>query len=222
MKRSGLPTEQEVAAELAVYGLILRGGVVLAEDGGAARTVLLVGNAGAAYWTTFLRWREQQISDPANPLDSWSRNVIDAVARRFGARVVMPSDRPFAPFQQWAMKAERLRPSPLGLLMHPRYGPWHAYRGALVFDRELPLLPVQAPHHPCDTCEAKPCLSACPVDAYSPLGFAYSRCVSHVAGDGGQPCRTIGCLARNACPVGSAYRYPSAVQAFHQKAFAAL
>ena len=85
---------------------------------------------------------ERSRQELANPLDTWSREVIGEVAEEFGARAVSPSDRPYLPFQQWAMRAEGLRPSPLGILMHPEYGLWHAYRGALLFDVEIP---IQAP-----------------------------------------------------------------------------
>ena len=33
------------------------------------------------------------------------------------------------------------------------------------------------------------------------------------------PCRTGGCLDRNACPHGTKYRYPPDEQAFHMAAF---
>jgi epoxyqueuosine reductase QueG len=145
--------------------------------------------------------------------------VIRAVATEFGARAVSPSDRPYLPFQQWAMRAEGLKPSPLGILMHPEYGLWHAYRGALLFDVEVL---IQAPHeviHLCDLCPGKPCLKSCPVDAYSQAGFAYQACLGHVRGPSGEPCRIGGCLDRNACPYGTAYRYPADEQAFHMAAF---
>ncbi len=51
---------------------------------------------------------------------------------------------------------------------------------------------------------------------------AYEDCLAHVRGPEGKPCRTVGCLDRNACPYGVAYRYPAEVQAFHMKAFAKL
>ena len=86
----------------------------------------------------------------ANPLDTWSREVIGAVAETFGARAVSPSDRPYLPFQQWAMRAEGLRPSPLGILMHPQYGLWHAYRGALLFEDEIAFERLAAELHLCD------------------------------------------------------------------------
>ena len=45
--------------------------------------------------------------------------------------------RPWLPFQQWARKAEPVHVSPLGVLIHPDYGLWHSYRGALCFDTRL-------------------------------------------------------------------------------------
>jgi hypothetical protein len=219
---------EEIAARLRESGLILRGGLHFArgEDrpsgpgGERAGSVMLVGNAGADYWRHFNCWRARQPADLADPLDCWSREVIGAVAQKAGARVLMPNDRPFAPFQQWAMRAEGLKPSPLGLLIHPRYGLWHAFRGALLFDEEIALPDVERSNHPCAVCDGKPCLKACPVGAQSEAGFAYAACVSHVRGADGQTCREGGCIARNACPVGERYRYPAPVQAFHQKAFA--
>ena len=34
-------------------------------------------------------------------------------------------------------------------------------------------------------------------------------------------CRATGCLDRNACPYGAAYRYPADEQAFHMASFIA-
>ncbi|MBX3580758.1 MAG: 4Fe-4S dicluster domain-containing protein [Rhizobiaceae bacterium] len=216
-----------LASALAAHGLILRGGfnfaageaVPVNSSGLSAKSVLLVGQAGDAPWPHYLRWRQGQPADLANPFDTWSKEVIGEVAARFGARAVSPSDRPYLPFQQWAMRAEGLRPSPLGILMHPEYGLWHAYRGALIFDVEIA---IQAPReviHLCDLCIGKPCLKSCPVGAYSHAGFAYQDCLAHVRGPAGGACRSGGCLDRNACPEGTAYRYRADEQAFHMAAF---
>lgn len=218
-----------ISAALAGHGLIPRGDFVFGGDesappgptGAPARSVLLVGQAGADPWPHFLRWREQQPADQKNPLDTWSREVIGQVARDFGARAVSPSDRPWLPFQQWAMRAEGLKPSPLGILMHPEYGLWHAYRGALLFDVEISIQQARETSHLCDACVGKPCMKFCPVDAYRASGFAYENCLAHVRSTRGWACRDAGCLDRNACPVGDRYRYPPQVQAFHMASFAA-
>ncbi|TIV93394.1 MAG: 4Fe-4S dicluster domain-containing protein [Mesorhizobium sp.] len=223
-------TTDGVAAALAAHGLILRGGFRFARDeaapaglsGSPAKSALLVGQAGAAPWPHFQRWLEGQPQPIANPLDTWSREAIGAVAEEFGARAVSPSDRPYLPFQQWAMRAEGLKRSPLGILMHPTFGLWHAYRGALLFEQEIFLPEPEETIHLCDTCAEKPCVKSCPVDAYSEQGFAHDACLGHVRGARGGPCRTGGCLDRNACPYGTDYRYPPEVQAFHMAAFARL
>lgn len=220
----------DIAAALAGHGLIQRGGFVFAEgddapsgpSGAPIRSVLLVGQAGTAPWLHFQRWRENQAAELENPLDTWSREVIGRVAGEFGALAVSPSDRPYLPFQQWAMRAEGLKPSPLGILMHPEYGLWHAYRGALLFDVEIPIQVPHEPIHLCDLCDGKPCMKSCPVDAYAPDGFAYEACLGHVRGADGGACRTGGCLDRNACPYGAAHRYSAEVQAFHMASFAGI
>lgn len=218
----------EIAAALSIHGLILRGGFVFEKNesrphglsGVPASSALLVGQAGAAPWPHFLKWRQSRPADLADPLDSWCREVIGAVGEAFGARTVSPSDRPYLPFQQWAMRAEGLRPSPLGILMHPDYGLWHAYRGALLFDVEIVIEAPRNPIHLCDLCVGKPCLKSCPAGVYSEAGFAYANCLDHVRSPAGNACGTGGCLDRNACPHGRDYRYPAEVQAFHMAAFA--
>lgn len=217
-----------IAHALSGHGLIPRGGFDFdpGEDappgpsGAPAKAVLMVGQGGGAPWPHFQAWRARQPNALQNPLDTWSRDVIGAVAAQVGARAVSPADRPYLPFQRWAMRAEGMKASPLGILMHPEFGLWHAYRGALLFDRALNLSAPPPAGHPCDSCAQKPCLSACPVGACSAGGFAHEVCLAHVRGAAGGPCREAGCRARNACPVGTAYRYPDAVQAFHMSAFA--
>jgi ferredoxin len=219
-----------ISNQLAAHGLILRGGFVFGDEeaapvgpeGRPVKSALLIGQAGAAPWQHFMKWRQQKPQDLPNPLDTWSREIIDGVAAHWGASAVYPSDKPYQPFQQWAMRAEGLKPSPLGILMHPEYGLWHAYRGALLFADEVPIQGFRNLNHLCDLCVGKPCLKSCPVDAYSGEGFAYEACLGHVRGADGGPCRTGGCLDRNACPYGVDYRYPVEVQAFHMVSFANL
>lgn len=197
------------------HGLLLRGALHPPEGG----TVVLVGNAGPGLWQAFARARRAE--DRPHELDAWTRRVMEPVAAAVGARVVFPFEGPpYHPFQRWAMAAEGLKPSPVGVLMHPVFGLWHAYRAALLFDARLPL-PESAPApHPCDSCDAKPCLSACPVGAFTAGGYDVAACRAHVRSAAGEACRAGGCLARHACPVGEAYAPGQA--AFHMAAFAGL
>jgi ferredoxin len=239
-------------AGLAVYGLCLRG-VLEFDDAGEmhshatgsclqaplcaddrpARLICLVGYHGDAIWPTFARWRTVN-PGPRDPLDEWSKSVIAPLARDFGGVAVFPSDRPWQPFQKWAMAAEGLKPSPLGILIHPEFGLWHGYRGAILFgDAAVAAAAARLPRpdassadragrnsHPCSVCTDKPCLKACPVDAFTPSGLDVSACRQHLAAPGGRTgCLIEGCCARDACPVGQEHRYPEEQIRFHMKAF---
>ena len=214
-------------AVLAPHGVFLRGIVVFSEgeaapslkNGQPARSVVLIGNIGGSIWPAFARWRADVGQGVDNPLDCWSKAVIEPVAQILGATAYFPSDPPFQPFQQWAMRAEGLRTSPLGILIHPDYGLWHGYRGALGFDHVLPSGAVAAKDHPCARCTDKPCLSACPANAISLSGFGVAACRNYLKTPQGQAgCMSAGCASRNACPVGAGYRYPDEQLRFHMAA----
>ncbi len=162
---------EAIRAALAPHGLFLRGTVNFAsrtaapalEGGKPAASVVLIGNLGGSNWEPFSHWREGEPDGGGkDPLDTWSKQIISPVAAAARATAWFPSDPPWQPFQQWAMRAEGLKPSPLGILIHPRYGLWHGYRGALGFDREMPVTGETVVGHPCETCTEKPCLSSCP------------------------------------------------------------
>jgi len=110
-------------------------------------------------------------------------------------------------------------PSPLGMLIHPELGLWHAYRGALAFAERLALAPVEPVASPCDSCPERPCLTACPVGAFTASGYDVAACVAHLDSGRGGACLTGGCQARLACPVGVEHRYAPAAAAFHMAAF---
>jgi len=215
-----------IAEGVAPAGLFVRGGfhptpadnVPPLPDGSAARTVVLIGNAGADMWDAFQASRP----DPGqpNPLDTWLEPQIQAAAEAVGAYPLFPNDGPpYVPIQDWAARAEPVWRSPIGLMIHPRFGLWHVYRAALRFAERLELAPGEDTPCPCDTCDDKPCLAVCPADAFAPTAFDVASCLGHVEGADGAPCRDGGCLARRACPVGREYLYPPAQQAFHTAAF---
>src|SRR3990170_4538644 len=144
-----------------------------------------------------------------HPLDRWTRRVLGGLAAEFGATPLFPFGAPpFLPFQRWAMRAEPVAPSPLGILIHPEYGLWHAYRGALAFAVRLDLPPRSRRPRPCDSCPDRPCLTACPVGAFVAGGYDVAACLGHISGAAGADCMELGCRARRACPVGREHAYP--------------
>ncbi|MGH6854644.1 MAG: ferredoxin, partial [Aestuariivirga sp.] len=141
-----------------------------------ARFVILIGNAGPQMFRRFARERNPS----KDLLDDWTRDVVSVLARDLDANAVFPFDKPPLPFLTWARRAGAGHVSPLGLNIHSTYGLWHAYRAALLFSVAFDLPPASAGAHPCETCAEKPCLSACPVGAFTATGYDAGACAAHV------------------------------------------
>lgn len=220
---------RRVTQAASAAGLLLRGGfhplpddaVPLLADGRPPGTVLMLGNAGPALWKAFSCAPEFADGAP-HPLDRWTRRTVDGIAVRIAALALYPfGGPPWHPFQRWAMRADAVASSPLGILIHPDFGLWHAYRAALVLERRVALPPRDPRASPCSACRERPCLSACPVGAFSSAGYAVGPCVTHLHAPAGARCMEEGCLARRACPIGAAFRPAPAQAAFHMRAFRA-
>ena len=177
--------------------------------------IILIGNAGPAMFHRFVRERDHSTT----LLDVWTREVVTHLARDLDATAVFPFDKPPLPFLTWARRAGAGHISPLGMNIHPTYGMWHAYRAALLFPVVFDLPPHAAGAHPCETCADKPCLTACPVNAFTAAGYDVSSCATHVGSAAGTECKSRGCLARRACPVGHEFSYTPEQAEFHMKAF---
>ncbi len=211
---------QTIIQALAPHGLIARGGFGPESGDGlhdGAVNAVMVGNAGLALWHVFARERRNE----PDAMNRWTRRTLDAVASDLGAAAVYPFDGPpWFPFQRWAQRAEPVFPSPIGMLIHPRYGLWHAYRGVLVFSEAVEDLPPrEAIASPCERCAEKPCLTTCPVGAFSSEGYDVPSCADHLRVSAGRGCMELGCRARRACPVGTGLTYVPEQAEFHMQAF---
>ena len=185
------------------------------QAGAPARTVVLAGNAGPRMWQAFDAARAAD----GLTLDAWSGRVLNTLAQQLGADAVFPFQRPYLPFQRWAVRAEACHASPLGLLIHPDYGLWHGYRGALLFAQEMELPPPDRRASPCASCVDRPCLRACPAGAFDAAGYDVPACARHLAAMPEPVCMDSGCLARLACPIGRDYVYLPAQARFHMRVF---
>ncbi len=216
----------DIRTAVEAQGFILRGGfhptagdaVPDLSPGIACKTLLIVGNAGPDMWRRFSSSPEFQLDN--NPLNAFSQRVIGEFANAFGASAMFPfTGPPFLPFINWAQRAEPVWPSPIGPLIHPEYGLWHAYRGALGFADVMRLPTRAAAARPCDTCAEKPCLHTCPVNAFDGNTYHVPACISHIGVPTGGECIRVACLARRACPVGVEYAYAPDQAEFHMRAF---
>ena len=209
-----MATAPRPAGELAeaLAGVGLR---VLGECDDGADTITLIGPDEPAFWPLFTASPEYRDGAP-DALDRWSVRVLTDLAAAFGAQAEFPfGGPPYAPFQTWATRSGRFWPSPIRFLVHEDAGLFASFRGALRWRKPVS---VVTGSKPCLTCAAQPCATACPVDAFAGDGYDVAACKAHVASPAGKECRSGGCLARRACPVGQGRRLPEQ-SAFHMRAF---
>ena len=228
------PSRSSIEQALSAHGLRLRGGwqpgaadaLPPLPHGRPAAVVWMIGQVGSEVWAPFAASRFSRDGLP-DPMDRWSKSIGHPLAEALGGCAVFPSDGPpWWPFQQWAARVEPLQTSPLLLQIHPQFGLWHAWRFALL----SPVLSSQdaedlTANKPtiadlCLSCDGQPCLTACPVQAFSPVGYDVDRCAGFLHGPKGDDCMHSGCQARHACPVAVGYRYRPQHAAFHMAAFA--
>lgn len=205
--------EGRARARLAPCGFAVLGWF-RAEDG---RPGLLIGNIGSSLWDAFSAWHA---SHPGpDPLNRWTVEQMAGAAAELDARARYPFGDTVWPFQRYAMDATGMQPSPLGMLIHPQYGLWIAFRAAFIFDTQFDIAAPRTHPHPCARCADKPCLFSCPVDAFNRDGYDVGRCRHFLETSSGSDCTNHGCQARRACPVGRSYAYDDEQQAFHMAAF---
>ena len=188
------------------------------------RSIVVVGNGGGDFWQAF---RAHTKASPGwlardNPLDDFTRSVVEeqlVVPIRSAGRNCVPV-YPFDSgstlnFMQLAMLAGLAGPSIIGVVVHPSFGPWIAFRAALLLDCIIDYPGDAAGFDPCPTCRSRACISACPANAVSfPSGWDIQKCLVHRV-EAAPDC-DYRCHARAACVLSPDQRYPDDELAYHQ------
>ncbi len=192
----------------------------------AARSIVVLGNGGGALWAALKAHAERNPGwwERDNPLDDFTREAVErdlaAPVRAGGLRctVAYPfmNGGPTLDFVALARAAGIAGPSILGVAVHPHFGPWIAFRAALLLDVPLDEPGEAAGFDPCPGCAARSCVAACPANAVSfPAGWNVPRCLTHRVE---QEADCAGrCHARVACVLGPEHRYPDDELAYHQR-----
>lgn len=205
-------TFDNVQQSVAKAGLIVMGAVP--NDG----TLVLLGT-GPAFWPIFSESPERLDKQP-DPVDRWSQRIVEGLANHLGAKAIFPfGGPPYEPFIAWAMASGRAFQSPVGMLVHDAVGMMVSYRGALQFPQSFELPAPKAPS-PCQNCDTRPCITACPVDALSAThDYDVDACHAYLDTDAGQDCMTNGCAVRRACPFSQLAGRTAEQSKLHMKAF---
>lgn len=190
------------------------------------RSIIVIGNGGGDFWRAYSAFADRHPGwrDRANPLDDFTREIIERevvpVVRESGARclTVYPfmHGGPTLNFIELAKLAGLGGPSIIGVVLNPMYGPWIAFRAALVVDVDLDFPGAAVGFDPCPRCVPRSCIAACPAAAVSlPAGWDIPKCLTHrveVEADCAPRCH-----ARVACVLGPEQRYTDDELEYHQR-----
>lgn len=230
MNRTPLLDIAEVQTELAASGLNLFETFAVAdltdsvpdlELSGSWRHLLLVGSAGADLWSAM----PSQYFTRSNPVDEYS---VDCIENCLGNHlppgkwsILFPEAREnsrsanIVPLQKLGAEAGWHHASPLGIGINATHGLWFAYRAVVAIDADVigSSERRKESESPCLSCETKPCLSHCPAGALAITRQPdLNACVKHRTAEQSSCAST--CLARLACPVGTAFKYPEQQTAY--------
>jgi len=219
-----METIQTLASE---HGLAIRGSFPVTQDDRVpdidsltpSASLVLFGNVGSSIWQVFRHSPEYADGQP-DPLNRWSERIGKAIAARLGGLALFPfGGPPYLPFLSWAGKAEHLKSSKLGMLIHPEYGLWHAYRFAIALPEICSFERAEGASDICAQCPDQPCLKGCPVNAFSGSEYDVEACYRYLDRHPMTQCMKTGCQARVSCPKGARFRYQGEHAAFHMEAF---
>lgn len=211
------------AAAVAEYDSLLASEHALARRFPEAVTAIVVGNGGGAFWRAF---RAACAGSPAlaadpDPLDRFTEACVDQAVRRVAGgvscRVLYPfrfASEPVS-FLRLAAVAGLGTAGRVGVLLHPEYGPWIAFRAAVLVPFAVDAPRPAEGFDPCPGCVERACMPACPAGAVSDDGWDIPRCAAYRAREA-DGC-AAGCHARVACVIGRAHRYPADALAHHQR-----
>jgi len=154
-----------------------------------AESIILVGFAGKEFWENlqiylkdnpeFKRTREDWIDEYTVLRFKSVADILDRNKSRYS--MIFPFGS--TAFKMDFMKLGRIAGigvnSLLGILIHPKFGPWVSLRGSLITDLKFsnydsPLLDFD----PCPSC-SKPCISACPANTISSKGWDWEACMNY-------------------------------------------
>jgi epoxyqueuosine reductase len=182
-----------------------------------SRSVMVFASGGASLWGALLAdlaLHPCHLTDEAHPLDAFVRRTVESVSGVLDAAsprwfFAAADAQVHLDFRTLAVAAGLGASSRLGLVIHPRWGPWMGLRAACF--STLDLTPNRPLDSVCEGCPA-PCASTCPGKAF-PAG----RWDVHACSTFHQKSTECDerCAARVACPVGEDARYPPMERLYH-------
>jgi hypothetical protein len=176
--------------------------------------LLVFGHAGSGFW--------KSLDEPltgSDPLDCMSIKMVEDFFQRIGCadyQVLYPTTDLQIDLLALGKQLGWHADSALGIGINAIHGTWFAYRVVVLsntfYETHDETQANNLAEALCDKCINRPCVEACPVGAPG-VTFDLRACMDERVREG-SAC-AYQCLARNACPVGTEYRYDQDQMRYH-------
>lgn len=179
--------------------------------------LILIGHGGKVFWEALkatgvdLSRQEEQ-----HPVDNFTVSTVQQFMHEEHAdcayQIIYPGTYTIS-LQELGKLAGWHHSSPFMVGINPTFGSWFAYRAVVLANTNLALSAPIICASPCDSCEDKPCISACPAQALDAGEFHLLKCVSYRQEEA-SVCKNT-CVARRRCPVAIEHRYSEEQMQYH-------
>ena len=170
------------------------------------RQLILIGHGGQQMWEQV---QSSEYKESANPIDDFSigrvQRWLSEQAPDAAYNIIYPAAQRVIPLQALGELAGWHHSSPFRVGINQLWGSWFAYRVAVLTDTDFNVTESLFFPSPCESCEAKPCMNACPAGALNGSDFSLKPCMNYRLAEA-LLCKDR-CLSRLACPIAIEHRY---------------
>ncbi|MDH5517572.1 MAG: hypothetical protein OEY36_07095 [Gammaproteobacteria bacterium] len=180
------------------------------------KQLIVIGHLGQMLWKNL----DSVISLSKHPIDEYATASVNNYFKQNhncrSYKIVYPlsdSHAAVPALQQLGRLAGWHFDSPFKVGVNNIWGSWFAYRAVVLADTDFTETPLLQASSPCDNCQPKYCVTACPAKALDNDELSFQVCIDYRK-QADSLCKES-CVARVACPIGQPYRYSEQQLAYH-------
>lgn len=175
--------------------------------------LIVIGHLGRELWS-YVKQSQFVLED--NPIDDFSIQAVRGFFNLYWPshkyEILYPSDAVIG-LQQLGVLAGWHHASPFRVGINNKWGTWFAYRVVVLTNTNFLSTETFESHSPCNHCNDRPCISACPANALDMKVLNFNLCIDYRKHSEAK-CKNT-CLSRISCPVGREYQYTEEQVNYH-------
>lgn len=172
-------------------------------------TLCVVGSGGRELWQKLIH----PLDEMKDPFDRYTITQLKKLDPT--GKIIFPHPSWNIPLQKICRILHISKQSPIGIDIHREFGLWFSIRGVFITTKKGITQGNDDFLSPCETCETKNCISACPANAIPLSNNSNNQelCNTYQLIENSN-CENL-CLARRACPFQNIHQYTPEQTSYH-------